>query len=416
MKKKVLVRGPALSQSGYGEHTRFVLRALRRQEHLLDIHILPTNWGQTGWLAIDDEERQWIDAKVNESIPHLQNKVPYDASIQVTIPNEWERLAAVNIGITAGIETNKVAPLWLQKANLMDKVITISNHSKTGFSVLYNGENTETGEPVKLTCVTPVDVSHYPVKTFENLPNIDLGLKHNFNYLAIAQWGPRKNLQNLIKWFVEENHDQEVGLIVKTSLKNNSIVDREYAMQQIISSIPDIPDCKCKVYLLHGDMTEQEIHALYKHPKIKALVSLTHGEGYGLPLFEAAYSGLPVIAPAWSGHTDFLYMPSDSKAKKQKMKAMFAEVDFHLAPVDETAIWENVIHKDMMWCYPHEGSFKLRLRQVRNNYDKYLKKAEKLKKWVQEEFSWDKKHEELYDMIDDCISPENKLMNLDDML
>ena len=48
---------------------------------------------------------------------------------------------------------------------------------------------------------------------------------------------------------------------------------------------------------------------LYAHPKIKAYVSLTHGEGYGLPLFEAAYHGIPIIAPDWSGHLDFLYMP-----------------------------------------------------------------------------------------------------------
>ena len=108
--KKVIVRGPALSQSGYGEHTRFVLRALRLQESELDIHILPTGWGETGWLAIDDEERQWIDTRVAAGAQHLQQKLPYDMSVQVTIPNEWQQMAQINIGVTAGIETNKVSP------------------------------------------------------------------------------------------------------------------------------------------------------------------------------------------------------------------------------------------------------------------------------------------------------------------
>ena len=401
MRKTVLVRGPALTQSGYGEHTRFVLRALRAQEDQLDIHVLPTGWGETGWLAINNEERHWIDERINAATHHLQQKLPYDISVQVTIPNEWQKLAAINIGVTAGIEANKVSPVWLQQANIMDKVITISEHSKSGFGVVYSGQIAETGQQVQLGCTVPVEVAHYPVKTFDSLPQLELNLDYDFNYLTVAQWGPRKNLANIIRWFVEENHDQEVGLIVKTSLKNGSVVDREHVMTQINNFIPEIPDRKCKVYLLHGDMSEREMHSLYNHPKVKVMTSLTHGEGFGLPLFEAAYSGLPIIAPGWSGQNDFLYMPFDSKAKKnsKKRKAGFAEVEFTIGPVPDHALWKGVIEKGMSWCYPTEGSFKLRLRQVRKSYDKYLKKAEKLQKWVCEEFAWDKKHEEFSKLL-----------------
>ena len=142
MRKSVLVRGPALTQSGYGEHTRFVLRALRAQEDKFDIHVLPTKWGETGWLAIPDEERKWLDQQINKAAIHLQQKLPYDLSVQVTIPNEWQKLAPVNIGVTAGIETNKVSPVWLQQANLMDKIVTISEHSKSGFDTSYIGQQT----------------------------------------------------------------------------------------------------------------------------------------------------------------------------------------------------------------------------------------------------------------------------------
>jgi glycosyltransferase involved in cell wall biosynthesis len=317
-------------------------------------------------------------------------------------------MAAVNIGVTAGIETNKVAPVWIQQANLMDKIITISEHSKSGFEAVYTGQHPQTGQQIQFSNQTPVEIAHYPVKTFDGLPELDLNLEHDFNYLAVAQWGPRKNIQNLIRWFVEENHDEEVGLIVKMSLKNNSVVDREFALQQIENSIPDIPDRKCKVYLLHGDMSESEMHALYRHSKVKAMASLTHGEGFGLPLFEAAYSGLPIIAPGWSGQCDFLYMPwaSKSKKNKNKKKAMFAEVDYTLGPVPDVALWQGVIEKGMMWCYPTEGSFKLRMRQVRKNYDKWLAKAEELQAWVCEEFAWEKKHEELVNVLDLSVDEE----------
>ena len=59
--KKVLVRGPALSRSGYGEHARYVLRALRSSEDV-DLYLVNTNWGETSWLFEDNEERKWIDS------------------------------------------------------------------------------------------------------------------------------------------------------------------------------------------------------------------------------------------------------------------------------------------------------------------------------------------------------------------
>jgi glycosyltransferase involved in cell wall biosynthesis len=421
MKKKILVRGPVLSQSGYGEHTRFVLRALRLQEDELDIHILPTTWGETGWLAVNNDERAWIDDQILVASKHMKNQEPYDMSVQVTIPNEWERMAPINIGVTAGIECNKVAPVWLEKANMMDKVITISEHSRSGFvNTSYQGENTETGKPMELHCTSPVEVHGYPVKRHKINKDIVLDLEYDFNYLAVAQWGPRKNLHNLIKWFVEENFDQEVGLVVKTSLKNNSVVDREYAESMVRQAIPQSLEKKCKIYLLHGDMSEAEIHSLYSHPKIKTLITLTHGEGFGLPLFEAAYSGLPVIAPGWSGQCDFLYAPFESKVKKKKRKknnrkAYFAEVDFTVGPIPEDAVWAGVLDHGTMWAFPSEGSYKMRLRQVRKNYNKWLEKAAYLKNWVCKEFESDKMHKKLSESIykQEIFETEDWLKELD---
>ena len=390
MRKKIVVRAPLLTRSGYGEHGRFVARSLRTREDMFDIYIIPVNWGQTGWVAEDSDERKWIDACIRKSALYIQQGGQFDISIQVTIPNEWDRMAPINIGVTAGIETTKVAPVWLEKANMMDKVITISEHSKWGFeNTSYQGQNAQTGQPMTLSCAVPVEVVHYPVKIYEELPDLELELAYDFNYLAVAQHGPRKNLENTIKWFVEENIDQKVGLIVKTSIKNGSIVDRIHMENLLSSLLEKYPERKCKVYLLHGDMSDAEMHSLYVHPKVKAIVSLTHGEGFGLPLFEAAYSGMPVIAPGWSGQCDFLYAPLKSKKGKGKPKdkhPYFAEVDYNIAPVSDEAAWEGVVLKESMWCYPEEGSYKMKLRNVRKNYSKWKKKAVVLQSWILKNF------------------------------
>ena len=404
MRKKVLVRAPVLTRSGYGEHGRFVVRALRSKPELFEVYVIPVNWGETGWLTKNNEERIWLDERIKQTTIYGEKGGQFDISIQVTIPNEWERMAPINIGVTAGIETTKVAPVWLEKVNMMDNIITISEHSRQSFvNTVYEGINSQTKQPMTLRCEKDVNIVHYPVKKYDNLPMLKLDLDYDFNYLAMAQAGPRKNLENTIRWFVEENIDQKVGLVLKTFIKNEAVIDRGHTENMVSSILSTYPDRKCKVYLVHGEMSDAEIHSLYVHPKIKCLISATHGEGFGLPLFEAAYSALPVVAPGWSGQCDFLYTPyqgKDLKKKKsKKMQPYFSEVDFTMGPVPQAAVWDGVIQADSMWCYPQEGSFKMKLRNVRKDHKKWKKKALTLQKWILENFKEESMYEKFVDLI-----------------
>jgi len=397
--KKVVVRGPALSQSGYGEHTRFVLRSLRSKPELFDVYLLNTPWGATSWVWEDNEERRWIDQTLQKTIEYGQQRGQFDISLQVTIPNEWEKMAPVNIGVTAGTETTKIAPVWIEKSMQMDKVIVVSEHAKYGFdNTEYQAQNTQTGENFIAKVECPIHVIGYPVK--ETSPEkIKIDLKNDFNFLTIGTWIPRKNLQNTIKWFVEEFYDQEIGLVIKTSLAKNCLVDREHSYSRLKQLLEEYGDRKCNVYLLHGDMTEQEMTGLYQHPKIKALVSLAHGEGFGLPLFEAAYNALPVVSPAWGGQCDFLYMPekkvskmmTDSatadRIKKPKLKPMFTMVPYDIKPIQEEAHWEGVLQADSQWCFAKEWAYKKALRSIVKDNGSAKSKAKKLQKYVKEKFS-----------------------------
>ena len=154
MKKKIFVKAPVLSQSGYGEQSRFALRALRSREDIFDIYIQPTNWGKTGWIWASDEFRGWIDERIKATALAAQAKtLQPDISLQITIPNEFQKICPVNIGYTAGIETDKVAPVWLQKGNDMDKILVVSDHAKqTYIGTVAEAKNNDTGEifPYKL--------------------------------------------------------------------------------------------------------------------------------------------------------------------------------------------------------------------------------------------------------------------------
>ena len=137
-------------------------------------------------------------------------------------------MAPINIGYTAGIETHKCSPQWLPKCNEMDKVLVVSNHAKTSLiNTVAQAQNKQTGETFPYKIETPVEVvwENTPRYEPEEIPNLEL--KHDFNFLAVSQISPRKNFDNMVKWFVEEFIDQEVGLVIKTNLANNSIMDWE---------------------------------------------------------------------------------------------------------------------------------------------------------------------------------------------
>lgn len=418
MKKKILVRGPALSQTGYGEQCRFALRALRSREDLFDIYLLNTPWGGTNWIFEDNEERKWLDELIIKAKPLLDQQganpqVPmFDMSLQVTIPNELQRIAPQNILYTAGIETDRACPEWIGKCHqFADKVLVISEHAKNGLQVPIKAQD-QNGNEIEFVLDKPIEVVHYPVKKIET-KELNLNLETDFNFFVMAQWGPRKNLANTINWFCQEFYnDEDVGLVVKTFARGNSQIDKKALQTPLKEIVDNYPGKKCKVYFLHGYMDEQEIHSLYSHPKIKAMVNFGHGEGYGLPLFEAAYSGLPVITHDFGGQKDFLYAPKKTKKGGEKLRPHFSKVNYDLKPVQNEVLWENVIEPNMQWAYPKESNCKVAMREAVKNYGLLQGEARRLKGWLEKEFEESKKYDDFVKQVFDENEYQNKIASL----
>lgn len=411
MKKKVLLVGPLLTRSGYGEQARFALRALRSREDLFEIFIRPITWGQTSWITDDTPERRWIDETIEKTIGFIHQGGKFDISIQTTIPNEFENLATKNFGYTAGIETTLPSPTWVNQCNGMDGVIVVSNHSKNVLeNARFEGVNEDTGEQIVLESTARFDAVNYPVKTFDNLPDLNLELETSFNFLTVAQSGPRKNLVSSIKWFLEEFANEDVGLVVKTNVTKNSTMDRNICYNNITEIINQagVQNRKCKVYLLHGNLTDEEMHALYVQDNIHALVAIPHGEGFGLPIFEAAYSGLPVVAVGWSGQCDFLY---DRQIPPQPH---FYEVAFDIRAVNAEAVWEDVIVKESGWAYAREHSAKEQMRtcynDITNNVEGSIASNAKSRA---EQLAIDFCEENMYQRFISCIHNEEEQQQLE---
>jgi len=415
MKKKILIVGPILTQSGYGEHARFVYRILKSREDLFDIYIQPIKWGTTSWLWEDNSERREIDRIIGKTQIYMQNKNPFDICLMVTIPNEWKlyRAAPINIGVTAAVETSKVDSSWVSACNeYVDKIIVTSEFTKQVLdSSKYYGKNPQTNEDIVLEVETPVIPVNYPVKEY-NKVDLKLDLDYDYNFLAVAQWSPRKNIENTIRWFIEEFIDQEVGLVLKMNIAANSIMDKTKVEAQLKNLLEDYPNRKCKVYLIHGYMTHDEMHSLYVHPKIKALLSLTHGEGFGLPLFEAAYCGLPVITHDWGGQQDFLMAAEKDKKGKIKKRKFYVRVEADIKPVQKEAVWKGVILEDSMWAFPKQGSVKMRMREVYKHFNRFKGRAKKLQKILLKTHAKENIYKIFLDELEEYVSSEKEIETL----
>jgi hypothetical protein len=416
MKKKILLKSCLLTQSGYAQHAKLIYDALSTRPDLFDLYIIPTNWGNCSWQSEISSWRDGVDALIEKTVRYhheMQGKPIYDISIQVDIPSAFELMAPINIGVSAMVETSKISHQWVERINAMDLVLVPSQHAKQiAENSVYQGHDVNTKEPMTLKVTTPIEVVPYHVDDaivgyvdgIRTPTRLELDIPDN-SFLCVAQWGPRKSLPETITWFVEEFFDQDVGLVVKTSVGGGSLVDREETERRLRMLLSKYQDRKCKVLLLHGNLTNEEMIILHSDPRIKANINIAHGEGYGLPIFESAQLGVPNITINWSGQTDFLYAPEKSKkTKNTKMKAMFAQVEYDLSEVQPEAVWGDIIIKDSKWAFADQGSYKMRLRDVLKNHPKYVKKAKKLQKHILESDQFNK--DKIFEKIVELVSPD----------
>lgn len=397
MRKKIIVKGPALSRSGYGEQTRYALRALRTREDLFDVYVVNIPWGNTGQLMDVTDETRYVKEKLMKTQMHAQQGGTFDISLQVTIPNEFEKIATVNVGYTAGIETTKVSPQWIDKSNgIVDKVLVVSDHSKKVFEqTTYEVADANGNKIPNWGISVPVQTINYAVREFDPTP-LDIDFTTSKNFLTVAQWGPRKNMENTIGWFVQEfRDDEDVGLVVKTSTASDSIMDREHTANRLQNLLSHVGEHKCKVYLVHGEIPNGALSWLYSHPTMKGFINLAHGEGYGLPLFEAACLGLPLITIPWSGQLDFICKPN----KKGKKVPLIVKVDYDINRVQPSVVWEGVIQEDSMWAYAKESSYKRALRETLTKEKHYKQQAVNLQKYILKNFSKEKMYAEFVELL-----------------
>jgi len=378
MKPLFIISCPIDTYSGYGARSRDLVKSIIELDQY-DVKILPQKWGNTPWGFVENHLEEWGFLQ-----PHLLpsgNHIPEKPRIwaQVTVPNEFSPLGDYNIGFTAGIETNVCHPSWIEGLNRMDLNIVSSEHAKTVFETSkfqkQDSNNNNVGEvflkkPIEILFEGAQLSQYFPLKE-KNKFNLD-EIKENFAFLATGHWmqgdlgEDRKNIGLTIKTFYEtfKNRPKAPALILKTSGAGASYMDRDSILQKLYSIKNSIEaDILPNVYFLHGELTDVEMNNLYNHKKVKALISLTKGEGFGRPLLEFSLVKKPIITTKWSGHLDFL----DNK--------FTTLVDGQLTKIHPSAVVKDMLIEESSWFSPNILEVGSYLNDMFVNYKKYEKGA-----------------------------------------
>jgi hypothetical protein len=418
MKPLFVISCPIDTYSGYGARSRDLVKSIIALDKY-NVKVLPQRWGDTPWGFISDNP-EW-EFLTKHILNQPLNSQP-EIWAQITVPNEFQPIGKYNIGFTAGIETTVASPEFIEGCNRMNLNIVSSKHSA---EVLKNSSfeqrdqntnqiirNIKLEKPVEVL-FEGADLNQYFEMTDEELPDNNLvctldEMPESFAYLFVGHWingefgEDRKNVSLLIKAFFEtfKNKKKKPSLILKTSGAASSYVDREILInkiQQIKDTVEsqDLPN----VYLLHGEFTDNEMNHLYNHPKVKAMVSLTKGEGFGRPLLEFSLVKKPIIISYWSGQTDFL----DSE--------FVCAVNGELKNVHPSAVNQFLL-AESQWFAPDHGQVGFYLKDVFENYKKYTVNAKRQSHKSRTEFSFEKMQELVGNILDKNIPEFPKQINL----
>jgi len=409
MKPLFVISCPIDTYSGYGARSRDLAKAIIQTDKY-DVKIIPQRWGNTPWNFIQDHQEKWGFLKDH----FLQHQLPKQPEIwaQVTIPNEFQPVGKFNIGFTAGIESTVCAADWIDGMNRMNVNFVSSEHSKKVFqesSFEQRDQNTQQlvrtiklEKPVEvlfegadLDVYKALESSTESVKTFDKLASI----KEDFAYLFVGHWlngdlgEDRKNIGLLIKAFYEtfKNKMKKPALILKVSMGGTSYLDREEMLKRIALIKKTVNSTNLpNIYLLHGEFSDEEMNLLYNHPKVKAMVSLTKGEGFGRPLLEFTLSKKPILTTGWSGHMDFLDPECTTLLSGQ------------LTNVHPSAANDWLL-KDSQWFSPDHGQVGHYLRDIFEHYKKYTPLARTQAHKSKTNFSFDKMKELLDERLTSLV-------------
>ena len=178
-------------------------------------------------------------------------------------------------------------------------------------------------------------------------------------------------------------------------------MDRREIMKRI-----DIIRSSCgknlpSIYLLHGNFTNQEMNELNNHPKIKAMVSHTRGEGFGRPLLEFSLVNKPIICSGWSGQLDFL------------SKDFTLLLNGTLTNLHPSVQQKDMLLEESQWFQPNIMEVNRSYKEIYNDYKFWLEQSKRQGYHSRTYFAFENMKAKINEILENTINiPEQVKLSL----
>lgn len=351
------------SYSEYGKLSVSFIESLikvRGDEWNIKIISNPVPERSMGYL--DDHE--WL-------IPHIIDNVAEhpDIWIQCGTPTSYRRHGKlINIGLDINNISDYISSTYIDGMNRMDLMLTISDIYSDNIKETRIQHKNKNGD------IVATDKVQIPVETLKLGNNIKIetvngqlslsGIKENFCFISNTVWGSGfdyANISQLIYTFLTsfDNVPNKPALILKTNIKAPSILDIERITKRVEQikmgvSNKNMPN----IYLINGNLSDEQTIGLYKNPKVKALLSISSSELSGVEMMEFAITGKPIISPDWGAHIGNSYNT--------------VPIPTEMVDIEKSMISQHTV-EGSKFSFPDIGYFTGVLKDVCKNYSKYSK-------------------------------------------
>lgn len=305
------------------------------------------------------EEGKLLDAMCRTPRPCDVNfvRLSPEVAVQFVDPN------MINI-CSCAWETTRLDPHWVDCCNKFDAVFVESDWLVGVFR--------DSGVNVPVYCVPNcIDATQYQLKTEPNLYK-------TYQFYSIMQWTERKNGLGLLKAYYNafDPKQDDVCLVLKAYLTRVEVVDDQVnklrsdieTLKRSMNMLGDYPP----VYIIPEKLTTEALKKM--HEDCDCYVILDRGEGFGLPHFEAAAAGNPIIATGFGGTRQFLNGDNSYEVESQPTYVCNME-------------WSPYYRGNQLWAEPNLVHASALMRQVYENKEQAFETGLRARKTIEQEFN-----------------------------